>query len=70
MDESAQTYVKKLIEMGQSCTIPDITNVTNQLTLEVMVQTIFGDRGFNLIAINGNHRVHDSLIKICESKIY
>ena len=70
MDDSARAYVQKLAKLGDSRTMPEITNLTNQLTLEVMVATIFGDQSFNLLAIDGKHIVYDALLKIRKSSLY
>ena len=64
MDHSACVYAKKLAEFGDSRSMFEINHLTNQLTLEVMVGTIFGDRSFNLLEVNGNHRVFKALVKI------
>ena len=66
MDDSVRVYSQKLAAMGKSCSIQEITAVTNQLTLEVMVKTIFGDRSFNLLEINGKHQVFEAMVKICK----
>ena len=66
MDNSACAYAKKLAEFGDSRNTFEINHLTNQLTLEVMVGTIFGDRSFNLLEVNGNHRVFLALFKIRE----
>ena len=64
MDSSARAYSKKLAELGNSREMFEINHLTNQLTLEVMVATIFGDRSFNLLAINGENKVFEALGKI------
>ena len=69
MDHSACAYAKKLAEFGDSRNMFEINHLTNQLTLEVMVKTIFGDRSFNLLEINGEHKVFEAMVKICKFQL-
>ena len=61
MDESVQAYVEKLKTFDEMKPVKDVKELTDQLTLEVIMKTIFGDRSFNLIAINGQHEIFTAL---------
>ena len=64
MDESIKAYSDKLIKLGADQGVPVINNLTNQLTLEVMLKTVFGDRSFDLISVNGDHKIFRCFISI------
>merc|ERR1712048_1087561 len=64
MDESVKAYSEKLIKLGANQGVPVINNLTNQLTLEVMLKTVFGDRSFDLISVNGDHKIFRCFISI------
>ena len=66
MDESVQAYVEKLKTFGEMKPVEDVRELTNQLTLEVMLKTVFGDRSFNLIAINGQHEIFTAFKAFCK----
>ena len=66
MDESVQAYKEKLKTFGEMKPVTDVRELTNQLTLEVMLKTVFGDRSFNLIAINGQHEIFTAFKAFCK----
>ena len=66
MDESAKAYTKKLTKLGLDQKFEAVENLTNQLTLEIVLKTIFGDRSFNLIAVNGDHKIYRCFRDICK----
>ena len=70
MDESVQAYVEKLKTFDEMKPVMDVRELTNQLTLEVMLKTVFGDRSFNLIAINGQHEIFTAFKAFCKFSIF
>ena len=65
MDESVLTYCQKLSAFGKSRSVNDINYLTNQLTLQMIVRTVFGDQSFSMFGVNGNHVLFDALQSIC-----
>ena len=65
-----RTYCKKLSAFGSSRCVKDINHLSNQLTLEVITKTVFGDQSFNLLDVNGAHLLFDALLKIGMQKIF
>ena len=57
MDDSVQNFIQKLIETDGFQSIPTISALTSQLTLEIMFKTLYGDHSFNLLELNGNHEI-------------
>ena len=66
MDESVQAYIEKLKTFDEMKPVKEVSELTNQLTLEVMLKTVFGDRSFNLIAINGQHEIFAAFKAFCK----
>ena len=66
MDDSVQAYCKKLSSLGEDQAVPAINSLTNQLTLEVMLKTVFGDRSFDLISVDGDHEIFRCFMSICK----
>ena len=64
MDDSVRAYCGKLSNLGVDQPVSVINNLTNQLTLEVMLKTVFGDRSFDLISVNGDHKIFRCFMNI------
>ena len=52
MDESVKSYVQRLKTIGN-----DVSELNNQLTLEEMLKTVFGDQSIDLIKTNGKDKI-------------
>ena len=65
MDESVQAYVERLIQLGANRAAPDIADLNNQLTLEVMLKTVFGDGSIDLLGSNEETEIVTAFRHIC-----
>ena len=65
MDESVQAYVERLIQLGANTAAPDIADLNNQLTLEVMLKTVFGDGSIILLGSNEETEIATAFRHIC-----
>ena len=57
MDESVKSYVQRLKSIGNDAAVRDVSELNNQLTLEVMLKTVFGDQSIDLIKTNGKDEI-------------
>lgn len=64
-----QSYCRKLSGFGKSRGVDETNHLANQLTLEIIAKTVFGDQSFNLLDVNGDHKLFEALIRICMLKL-
>ena len=61
-----QVYIDRLIQLGSNKSAPEVAELNNQLTLEVMLKTVFGDGSIDLLGSEEDSEIALAFRHICK----